>query len=346
MRKLYIDKNLNLAFIYSDKIEKIIDLDKTMLKNIYAGRVKSINKSLGAAFIDLNGEIGFYQGKLGDLNETDIALFQVTKIQDEDKRVKLSLNVSIRGKYIVKFLYDDVVKISKNIDKNRYIQLKKLSKKNNFKKILFRTESKDASDEILIKEYEYLTKLMEDIKKVALDRPKLIYEFDELREFIRDNVFDVIITNSKEIYNKYKSFNIEFDEKLNLKFLNGPLQDYKNLFEEEIYLENSSSIIIEKTRALTIIDVNGGAMEDGYTTNLKLANEVVRQIMLRNISGIILIDFISMDSAEEVSFISEIKKIFDKDRTKINVYGFTNLGLLELSRKSDRKKLLDKRGLI
>lgn len=355
MNKFYIDNNLKIAIKYNNGIEKIIDYDETKIKNIYRARVKSVVKNMECAFIDIGDEEGFlsFKDSIGKLVEGDDILVQVKKIPGEDKSNKLTMELSLDGKYMVVFSNKSFVKFSKKISKESYKFLKELSLKNDLSGVLFRTNAEGICEEDILEEYKKLKSLLENILKEKNLRPtpKLIYNSSPLLEFIRDNVKDEeILVNDKKIYLDLKEkYNIKLDESFGIRYNLELLKEYKKLFNKVVEVEGGSNIIIEHTSAMTTIDVNSANFNDGdlrektiFDVNRLCAYEIVKQIKLRKISGIIIIDFIDMAKGQYKDEILLLMKELLKDEPDIKVHGYTNLNLMELSKANRGIMLINK----
>jgi len=178
-----------------------------------------------------------------------------------------------------------------------------------------------------------------------------------LRDFVNDETARILI-DSRETFQKVRSFALEFTpnvaERLEHYAGERPLLDLYGVEEEieralarRVELKSGGYLIIDQTEALTTVDVNTGGFVGGRTfddtifkTNLEAAQVIARQLRLRNLGGIIIIDFIDMDNGEHKSAVlTEFRKALARDRTRMTVNGFTQLGLVEMTRKRTRESL-------
>lgn len=340
---IYIDSKSEQIFIYRDRLEEIFEFgEKNILDNIYLGRVVEYNSSLEAYFVDI-GRTKVYLKKSdsGPLNIGEKTLLQITKMT-EDKFPKAVVDFTIPGRYMVKIGGEN--KFSKKLSKEEVEDLKKYS----FEGVLFRTESKSATEEELLNEYEKLNSIynMINYEKDFEPAPRLLYRRDVVEEVVGRYDED-IITNDREIYKKYKNnYKIEYDKNFEIRYSKIYL-DYLKLFEEKVELKSGGNIVIEDTTALTVIDVNSDKNWDTSMKNLALSTnreaieEIMWQVKLRNISGIIIVDFINMkDQKDREKILNFAKKLNSTMNLKLSIHGFTKLGLLEISRQNmgERRK--------
>ncbi|WP_138159735.1 ribonuclease E/G [Peptoniphilus catoniae] len=356
MNRIYIDKTLDLALHYKDRIIGIKDLEESELKSIYRARVEKIIKNQNIGFLKTprgTGIIKLYKEEL--INEGDNLLVQVKKLPEGDKYPILSREISLEGKYLIYFPRESFVKLSSKIIGKDKKWIYDLVKEKDMKGLLIRSSLTYERKEEFLKEYENLKKLGENIllEENLLPVPKLIYDFNELDGFFNNRDFEDIITNNKDIYKKYKNtYKISLDEGFRIIYEDKLIRDYKNLFEKKVDLLCGGNILIEKTEALTAIDVNSANFSQGlnkeefiYKVNESAAIEIARQVILRNISGIILIDFINMNNKQYRDNILKIlERELNKDYSKSKIHGYTKLGLVEISRKNFGKELINKIG--
>ncbi|WP_019132642.1 ribonuclease E/G [Peptoniphilus obesi] len=357
MEKLYIDKNLKIAVKFDKKINELIDLDNSILNNIYRARVNKILKNQKIAFLSLEDQDVFMNiRKIDEIHENDEILVQVKKLAVEDKYAELSTELSLEGESIIYFINGPKdIKFSKKISNNSRENLKKFARENNFSSLLFRSNAIFAEEEEIIAEYEKFKELEEHLKAQINLRPtpKLLYKKNPLESFLK-NYKEEIICNDMEIFKALKDgFNIKYDENFSLAYKKDFIEDYASLFAKKIELENGGNIIIEETFALTSIDVNASNFQSNknkekfiFELNLAAANEIYRQVTLRNISGIIIIDFVNMKSkTNKDKLLNHLRDKFKNDYTSSKVFGYTRLGLVEISRKSLGRQLINKLNL-
>lgn len=347
--------------------------------NIYLGKVANVLKGMQTAFIDI-GEERHSLIKLQDvLQKVDITkkievkntsiekelkvgdkiLIQIKKDGTANKGAKVSKHINLPGRFVVLMPECEIVTVSQKIEdikeKERLIQATKKYLKSNMGAIL-RTSSKGVREEEIQKDIEELQKKWNSIQEKARKcskAPALIYDNEAL---IRRTLIDIIdrglekiIVNDKSIYDNIKSLT------KNMKPIEIELKDKENLFNmytlenqiekierRKIWLKCGAFITIDRTEALTAIDVNTGKYigkknleETIYNVNYEATIEIAKQVRLRDIGGIIIIDYIDMHIDENKEKIQKLlEENFKKDRAKTQLIGFTKLNLFEMTRKN------------
>lgn len=298
-------------------------------------------------------------------NGQDI-IVQVLKEPLGNKGAKITTHITLPGGYIVLTPFSKSINISRKIvDEAEIKKLKELGAEIQIDNVgmIFRTKAAGENSETIYEEYLKLINLYNKIEgqRNFLPCPKLIYsEIGLIHEILRDifeyDRYNVIVNNKgkyKEIldhednfptglkdklhYNK--DFNIDYDEKLR--------REIQTALSRKVPLKSGGYIVIDETEALVAIDVNTGKYIGGKNlgdtvlkTNLEAAKEIALQIRLRDIGGIIIIDFIDMKNKEDVELLlKELDKNLNLDRNKANIIGMTNLGLVEITRKKTRNSL-------
>ena len=346
----YIDDNLKLIVNYKDKIESIFDYNNNLMGNIYRGRVEKVVKSMNAAFVNIGLDENAYLS-LNDANyeikEGEDILVQIKKVPPENKAARLTMELSVGGRYIVYFPEKSFVKYSSKLNIDEVYRLKELG----LKGVLFRTKAKDASNEDILKEYKYLLKFEElfNLERNRKPTPKLIFNKNNFMDYLFKNASESeLLTNNKEMYKDLRDiFNISLDEDFSIKYHRDIAKDYKKLFNRKIELSGGGNIVIERTESLSAIDVNTASFtgqsdfEDTiFKNNIEAAKEIARQIILRNISGIIIVDFVDMKSKKYRDILLNLlRDEFKNDISKTIVHGYTKLNLVEISRKNNGEEL-------
>ena len=221
-----------------------------------------------------------------------------------------------------------------------------------------------ATDHELKADTEYLTKLWNDLTQKARSSPPLTLIYQDLmlpqrvlRDFVTEETTRILV-DSRETHQKMLEFAnlythdvVEFIQHYSgerpLFDLYGVEDEIEKALARRVELKSGGYLIMDQTEAMTTIDVNTGAFVGGrnfddtiFKTNLEAAQVIARQLRLRNLGGIIIIDFIDMENAEHrQSVLDEFKKALEKDRTRLTVNGFTALGLVEMTRKRTRESL-------
>lgn len=368
-----------------------------LVGNIYKGRAANILPGMQAAFVDVGlGKNAFLYA--GDIyadeqdfefeesadeqqpkksleipNIKDILkpgqeiLVQVLKQPGGTKGARVTTHITLPGRLIVLMPTVEHVGVSRRIeDEDQRIRLKELAaeKKPEHMGVIVRTAAQHASDEEIINEIEFYSRLWRRIvdKAEILSAPRLIHAeenllFRTVRDIFTEDVCEFTI-NDEEYYQRILALvNIispNMKDRLKLYKGNDNIFDVYNIedklnkaLQRKVWLKNGCYLIIDETEALTVIDVNTGKYigEDDFqktalNANIEAAHEIARQLRLRDISGIIIIDFIDMESEESKrTVVEELEKALSKDRTKSNVKGMTQLGLVEMTRKKMRRKL-------
>ncbi len=303
------------------------------------------------------------------LAEGQPLLVQVIKDPIGTKGARLSTQVSIAGRLLVYLPNDPHIGISQRIgDENGRQQLRERLKellpadeKGGF---IVRTLAEAASVEELRADLEYLRNLWSVIRERSLGAapPMRLYQDLSLSQrVLRDMVTAEagrVIVDSRENFQKLAAFAETYMPKVRgkLEHYTGerPLFDLYNVEPEiekalsrRVDLKSGGYLMIDQTEALTTIDVNTGGFVGSrnfddtiFKTNLEAAQSIARQLRLRNLGGIIILDFIDMDSEEHrTAVLEEFKRALARDRTRVTVNGFTALGLVEMTRKRTRESL-------
>ncbi len=291
---------------------------------------------------------------------------QVVKEPIGTKGPLLTTDISLPGKYLVFVPFSDTVGISKRVlDRNQRARLKEILEKLALPKgagCIARTESSDASQRQLSFELRHLSGLWLRIQRRAEKQkaPSCIYEeYDVPLRIIRDysdEHIEKILVDSKEEYRKICRFVHSIQSALRRKIFyysaKTPLFEkygiegrIEEIFRRKVALKNGGSIVIEQTEGLVAIDVNTGKFtgkrnpeETSFKTNMEAAQEIARQVMLRNIGGIIVIDFIDMNERLHRKDVhSTLESAFKKDKAKIKILMISPMGLVEMTRQRIRK---------
>ena len=299
----------------------------------------------------------------------DIVLVQIRKDAIKSKLPVADRNIAFSGKYFVLTLVDHRYGISRKIreEKERDRLQSILDRfRTEDHGIIARTNAAGTEDRILLDELESLIRQKNDIltRGSCAAARTLVYEepayYITLGRELPEEELDQIITDDPEIYEElinYYSFHgdEELRDRIRLYTDEYPLDKlyrmeyfYGQASGKKVWLDSGGSLIIEPTEALTVIDVNSGSVvknrkkEDDFflRLNREAAGEIAAQLRLRNLSGIILIDFINMkDSAQEEMLLEELKRQCAGDRIPVRVIDITSLGLVELTRTKRRKTL-------
>jgi ribonuclease G len=303
------------------------------------------------------------------LHEGQPVMVQVVKEPIGTKGARLTTQISIAGRFLVYLPQQDHIGVSQRIEdeaeremlRDRLIGLLPQDHAGGY---IIRTMSETASDEALIADIAYLDKVWRNIQAAshgAQERSLVFQDLNLPMRVLRD-VFnektDSVIVDSRETFQKLSEFASHYAASA-LKQLthyqgDRPLFDVYHVEHEiekamsrKVELSSGGYLIFDQTEALTTVDVNTGSFVTGkslsdtiFKTNLEASQCIARQLRLRNLGGIIIIDFIDMDEDEQrEAVLAELKRALEKDRARINVNGFSGLGLVEMTRKRTRESL-------
>lgn len=360
--------------------------DKTIVGNIYKGRIEAVLPSIGAAFVDIGlpkkgflylSEIEYAFESLepqeaSKINQAKIkiekgqeVLVQVVKESFGTKGPRLSCHIGIAGRYLVLMPQDNQVGVSRRIEddeeRKRLKQILLGLKPQKEVGLIVRTAAWGKSGQELLRDANFLIKLWKRIEKTMAGKktPSLVYEeYDLTLRAIRDSFTEDVsklIVDSKPEYYRIKHFMRTF-----LSYLAGKIELYQgdNLFEEKgvekqilkifeskVYFKSKAYIIIEPTEGLVVIDVNSGgfnkklSQEDtAFRVNCEAAVEIGRQLRLRDLGGIIVIDFIDMEKeGHRKEVLNVLKKALHSDKAKYDILGISKFGLVEMTRERIHK---------
>ncbi|MGA1845576.1 Rne/Rng family ribonuclease [Deferribacter abyssi] len=301
------------------------------------------------------------------IQEGQEIVVQVAKEPIGQKGARLTTHLTLPGRYLVLMPYYNHIGVSRKIEdeeeRERLRNILTELKPNNFG-LIARTVSEGSSKEDLESDMDYLIRLWNKIseKMSSSHAPELLYKdlellFRTLRDITTNDVKRIIIDNRSD-YLKLKSFYREYLPNLDLEiklYENSiPIFDYYNIeieinrmFDRVVWLKSGGYIVIDQAEALTVIDVNTGKFvgkrnfeETILKTNLEAAKEIAYQLRLRNIGGIIIVDFIDMEKEEHIDKVLQtLNQEFKKDRGKVTVVNISPLGLFEITRKRVKESL-------
>jgi ribonuclease G len=303
------------------------------------------------------------------LHEGQSIVVQVVKDPISTKGARLSTQISLAGRFLVHLPQDNHIGISQRIEdeeeRNQLRErLEKLLPADAGHGYIIRTSAENATDEELQSDINYLTKRWQHIQQLSKISPPetLLYQdlplsLRVLRDMYSDNI-DHIIVDSSANYESMREFAMNYSQgvldKLQLFQKDCPLFEEHNIetritqsLQPRVNLDFGGYIIIEPTEAMTTIDVNTGGFvgarnfeETIFKTNLEACHVIARELRLRNLGGIIIIDFIDMaNAAHQEEILTELAQALAYDRTRVTLNGFTSLGLVELTRKRTRENL-------
>ncbi|MEQ1600433.1 MAG: ribonuclease G [Methylophilaceae bacterium] len=303
------------------------------------------------------------------LHEGQPLIVQVVKEPLGTKGARLTTQISIAGRFLVFLPEQQHIGVSQRIEdeaerealRDRLSKLLPEDRKGGY---IIRTQAETATDEELLADVDYLQKVWRNIQtssKSAANRSLVFQELDLPMRVLRDVVnkdTECIRVDSRETYVKLREFSALYVQGAvsKLEHYQGerPLFDVYNVENEikkalsrKVELKSGGYLIFDQTEALTTVDVNTGSFVSGrslsdtiFKTNLEASQSIARQLRLRNLGGIIIIDFIDMDEdAQRAAVLEELQKAVAKDRTRTGIHGFSTLGLVEMTRKRTRESL-------
>lgn len=353
---------------------------RNIIGNVYKGKVTNVLNGMQAAFVncglerncyisvgDLLPDRTAYDGAEVDipaelnLNVGDEIMVQVIKAPVGKKGAKVTTNISFVGKYIIYMPTTPFVGVSRKISdeelrKNLLYGATRVKKGD--EGLIMRTAAPYAARKEKLEELNYFRKLYQNVKSKFRNSEvgELLYsDYPQYIRVLRDTLsFDVdkIHVGTKQLERDVNEFIklsphgarkpvILHDRGTDMFHDEGLSQQITSLTEPRVDLENGAYLIIEKTEALTVIDVNTGKFtgDDSlehtvYCTNILAAREIARQVRLRNIGGIVVVDFIDMNGENHrKALVEELEKALESDKAKCHVLPMSKLGLVEFTRK-------------
>lgn len=354
--------------------------DALEIGDIFIGKVKNIVNNIQAAFVEIQpGVIGYYSLKSnphhlfsslsnGKLKNGDEILVQVERGNIKSKAPVLTSKIQLTGKHLVFLGNQKFIGISKKInDVRRRDALKEMGKRltaGTDNGVIFRTGSADKDDAQLQEEYQSLSVDYKNIMSIYRSRTCFSKILASPRNWL-NYVHAVsepslrVLTDIPEVYQEISNQYTGAAEKPLCELytdISYPLIKLKSLetqisraLSKNVWLKSGASLVIETTEALTSIDVNTSKTEIHKNNeetflqiNMEAAGEICRQLRLRNLSGIIIIDFINLSSKEaEEKLMSELRKLSKEDSVQLNLIDMTPLGLVEMTRKRTYRPLYE-----
>ena len=373
MREIFVEKREELIRIAVKENGELVEClveeetNEPQIGEIYKGRVKNIIPGINSIFLDIGLDKEAYMYYSEELKRVGVKkgqeiLVEVLKEPLGNKGAKVSNKVNILGRYMVLTMGVEGITISKRIsDLEERQRLINLTKPIKGVEIVFRTEAKAATNEELLSELNSLLEKKEEMEKklrysTTIGKIKsnsmIIRFFEELDQRKTSITADdqEFLKNIKELIKSNKEIEFKFyEDKRTLFDYSGIEKEILKLRHKKVNLQCGGYIVIDKAEAMYVIDVNSGKNTKGrdfnktiIQTNLEAAKEVGRQIRLRNLSGIIVVDFIDMrDENQKVPVIKALKKSLEADKGNVKVFPFTELDLIQISRKRKGKSIYE-----
>ena len=369
----YVNRNSNISYV----------------GNVYLGKVQNVLPSMEAAFVDIGkgrnavlyaGEVNWDAAGLADGQQRKIehvlktgqsVLVQVTKDPIGQKGARLTSQISLPGRYIVYVPSGEMSGISRRLPDQERSRLKSILKDlvPEDAGVIVRTSSEGASSEEIEQDVARLKAQWEDIEKKAntpgTSAPSLLYAEPDLTvRVIRDifnEDFNKLIVQGDQAWEDINLYLGHIAPELTAKiekwtgtrdlFVDNKIEEQlAKAFDRKVYLPSGGSLVIDRTEAMIVIDVNtgkfigkGGNLEETVTkNNLEAAEEIARQLRLRDMGGIIVIDFIDMSlESNRDQVLRRLVECLGRDRTKHQVAEVTSLGLVQMTRKRIGQGLIE-----
>ncbi len=353
----------------------------SILGNIYIGKVKNIQKNIQAAFIEIeNGIMCYYSmaekaspcfvnvKKNNVLKIGDEMIVQVSKEGIKSKLPYVSSNLNFTGRYLVLTSERKELGFSGKLKKEEKKQIREILKDKIPENvgIIVRTNCRDAQEEEILHELEELMKRYEAVLQKGKSRvcfsvlEKSMPEYVQILQNLYSQDLEEIVTDKQELYEcavqylkgykqQEKIVRYYEDKLLPLYKLYNLQKAFEQAQNERVWLKSGGFLVIQQTEAFVCIDVNTGKctskkdMQETFRKiNLEAAKEIAWQLRLRNLSGIILIDFINLERAEDKEELMQtLQKYLWQDSIKGTVVDMTELNIVEVTRKKVKKSLAE-----
>ena len=347
-------------------VEYLLDDGASVAEAVYLGRVERVVPGMKAAFVDIGGEKnGFLpleersrSVQLPPLRDGQRVLVQVKKDAQGVKGAYLTRDISLCGEYVIVMPRNRYIGVSARIeDENLRESMKKLGQAiagGNFG-LVMRAGALGAEEADIRGEAEELMARWEEISKAAptAHAPSMIHRprtpLDSLLDDYLPRGVDGVVTNDEDVARQLSDILPVTVTKEDPMAASGMAAQRDRALRRHVWLDSGGSLVIDRCEAMTVIDVNTAKFtgkrdlaDTIFQLNLEACGEIARQVRLRNLSGIILIDMIDMDGEEQRARVLErLNECFAADRVKTVIHGFTSLGLIEMTRKKSRRPLED-----
>jgi ribonuclease E len=396
------EDHIEIAILEEERIVEhyvATDRDRSMVGNVYLGRVQNVLPGMEASFVDFgegrNGvlyarEVGITTDE-GDeiprietvLKSGQVILVQVTKDPMKGKGARLTAQVSLAGRHLVLVPNAGSIGVSRRLSDKERERLRDLAHKMKPEPhgLIVRTAAEGVSELDLQKDLERVLESWNEIEKKAASgkAPQLLYQEPELElRVIRDlfnRAISKAVVDDRDLEDKLRSYVRETSPDLDhrLELYDGELpifeefrvaEQIRKSLDRRVWLPSGGHIVMDRTEAMTVVDVNTGKFvgktnleETVFKTNQEAAVEVARQLRLRDVGGIIVIDFIDMeDQKNRDELIKTFRRELERDLSRTQVFDVSPLGLVQMTRKnvstgiieafSDRCPHCEGRGLI
>jgi Rne/Rng family ribonuclease len=370
-RKIVISERDNIAALFEgdQALEFIIHRGEILLGDVYLAEVENILPSIDAAFVNVGGDkMGFLhssdvqgRGELKTrLKPKQKLVVQVMKEPTGHKGPRVTTNISLPGRFLVLMPEAKGVSLSRKIEnaneRNRLKSIVSVVKPSGVG-IIIRTEAEGQSEADLQEDFEVLLERWQNIVSMAdsADPPALLYRDQDLlyrviREMVTEDV-DELVVDTAFGYQRAQQLlqNWNLDKTLRVSQYNGSQsimvamgveREIRQALQTKVSMPSGGYLYIQHTEALTVVDVNSGRFTSLQSqsdtiriTNLEACKEIARQLRLRNIGGMVVVDFIDMESrADQLAILQAFEAELEPDKAKPQVGQLTDLGLVEMTR--------------
>ena len=377
MKEIYIERQeefLRIAIKENNKLKECFieeDYSGPIPGEIYKGVVKNIVPAIKCAFIDIGHNKDCYMYLDEKFNNTKIKkgdeiIVEVLKEAIDKKGAKVTSSFGIAGVYCVVVNMNKDISFSKKINNSAFEEMvsKGLNKPEDIG-VMIRTNAFDVDLSILNDEVEELYEIYKGIINHAQysRNPILLYSDAgalnrTLRDILDKDTFKIVLNNENDFgyAKKFTDHRSDISVKVELHNESRMLFDYYGIEKEILSLRNhriplkcGGNIVIDKTEAMYVIDVNSGKnvksrslQKTAQSTNIEAAEEIARQVRLRNLSGIIIIDFIDIEDLEvRKNILDTLRMGFADDKNKTVIYPFTQLNLVQIARRRRGKSIYE-----
>lgn len=358
--------SFNIGDIIVGRVENIVKNINACFVEIFPGIQAYLPLTTDMKIIYANGKPG------GTPVVNDLILVQVAKLPTKTKSYSLTTDFTFIGKYaVLKPGMDRVYLSSKFREEDNFAEIKarfmllgeKFVRETGSGAIIRKAANGLSDKELEDALYDLCVKFVSIINRGrhGVKYERIFKEIPEYLSLIRDNCANIekIMTDDEETYREYEAYLKEFsendlkklffykDDMMSLSALYSINTTLEKTLGKRVWLKSGAYIVIEYTEALTVIDVNSGKAIAGKSTNaetfmkinIEAAREIADQLRLRNLSGIIIVDFIEIPKTKEKELINAMEEFLKEDNTKSNVADMTKLGLMELTRRRTGKPI-------
>jgi Rne/Rng family ribonuclease len=378
-KTIIISERDNIAAVVKDKrvVEFFIQRGEVLLGDIYLSKVQNVLPSIDAAFVDVGSDkMGFIhasdligKGALTELVKPNQNLIvQVVKEPTGHKGPRVTTAISLPGRFLVLMPFEKGINVSKKIsspkERARLKSVVSVLKPPGLG-VIIRTEAEGQTEAEIQEDLEFLLEKWQSVVTVAdtVVPPNLLLRDQDLlykviREACTEQVNEIVVDTSfayhraQQLLQSWNISNINLSlhkEKDSILMAYNIDKEIKAALQTKINLPSGGYLYIQPTEALTVIDVNSGKFVSSATqeetirkTNLEAVDEIARQLRLRNIGGMIIVDFIDMDNrADQISILEQFELALEPDKSKPQIGQISDLGLVELTRHRQGQSLAE-----